>query len=239
MSKQYKLEDILIVGDSFCHDRYSSTDWPNIVTQHLTGDTGTPRGFGFPGCSWWSTRSKLIEELNIGGDIDWMGINVPKKSTPKIVILAHTETMRIPSDDNYALNFNTAESGEMHFGPNGERTGQLDREVHQAALLYYKRLISEKFHEWTNLQWFKELDEMLDNPQIEKVIHLFSFGWEYSKHTFNIGVTVDEDLYQYCGTEQGLKNHMTDDENVRFGKSILNVIENYTGNGTRCYNKLL
>ena len=31
---------------------------------------------------------------------------------------------------------------------------------------------------------------------------------------------------------------MTDEENVKFGKSILDIIENYTGNGTRCYNKL-
>jgi len=165
MSKQCKLEDILFVGDSFCHDRYSDTDWPKIVTKHLTGNTGIPRGYGYPGCAWWSTRTKLIEELAI--------------YIPKIVILTHTETMRIPSDDNYSLNFSTAESGEMHHGPNGERTGEFDSEFHKAATLYYKRLFSERFHEWSNLQWFKELDELLDKPEIEKVIHLFSFGWDY------------------------------------------------------------
>jgi len=225
MSKQYKLEDILFVGDSFCHDRYSDTDWPKIVTKHLTGDTGIPRGYGYPGCAWWSTRTKLIEELAI--------------SIPKIVILTHTETMRIPSDDNYSLNFSTAESGEMHHGPNGERTGVFDSEFHKAASLYYKHLISERFHEWSNLQWFKELDELLDKPEIEKVIHLFSFGWEYSKHTFKVGVTVDEDLFRYHRMDLGIKNHMFDDENIRFGNSILNILENYSGDGTRCYDKLL
>jgi hypothetical protein len=225
MSKQYKLEDILFVGDSFCYHRYSDTDWPKVVTKHLTGDTGTPRGFGYPGCSWWSTRNRLIEEI--------------AKSIPKIIILTHTETMRIPTDDNYALNFATAESGEMHFGPNEERTGQLDPELHQAAMLYYKRLISEKFHEWTNLQWFKELDELFGNLKIEKVIHLFSFGWKYSEHTFKIGVTVDEDLFQYYQYEPGHHNHMTHDQNVKFGKSILNIIKNYSGDGTRYYNKLI
>jgi len=225
MSKQYKLEDILIVGDSFCHDRYSSNDWPNVVTQHLTGEIGTPRGFGFPGCSWWSTRSKLIEELI--------------KHIPKIVIITHTEPMRIPSDDNFSLNFSTAESGEMHFGPNGERTGQFDPEFQQAAMLYYKHLMSAKLHEWSNLQWFKELDELLDKPEIEKVIHLFSFGWEYSKHTFKIGVTVNDNLFQYHRMESGMKNHISEDENVRLGNSILNIIENYSGDGTRCYDKLL
>ena len=225
MIKQYKLDDILIVGDSFCHDRYSDSGWPNIVTQYLTGDKGIPRGYGYPGCSWWSTRNKLVEEI--------------AKSIPKIIILTHTETMRIPSDGNYSLNFSTAESGDKHHGPNGERIGKLDLELHQAAISYYKHLISEKFHEWTNLQWFKELDEMLDNPEIEKVIHLFSFGWEYSKHTFKVGVSVDEDLFQYHRMESGMKNHMTDDENIKFGRSILDIVENYSGNGTRCYNKLL
>ena len=225
MSKQYKLEDILFVGDSFCHDRYSDTDWPKIVTKHLTGDTGIPRGYGYPGCSWWSTRTKLIEELAI--------------SIPKIVILTHTETMRIPSDVNNSLNFSTVESGDMDHGPNGELSGKFDSELQQAAILYYKRLFSERFHEWSNLQWFKELDELLDKPEIEKVIHLFSFGWEYSKHTFKIGVTVNDTLFQYHRMELGMKNHMSDDENVKFGESILNIIENYSGDGTRYYDKLI
>jgi len=44
------------------------------------------------------------------------------------------------------------------------------------------------------------------------------------KHTFKVGVTVDEDLFRYHRMDLGMKNHMSDDENIRFGNSILNII---------------
>ena len=55
---------IYIGGDSFCYYR-TSTDWPGILAQQLGSELA---GRGFPGDSWWHTRTHLLEHLKTHPD---------------------------------------------------------------------------------------------------------------------------------------------------------------------------
>jgi hypothetical protein len=57
---KFNHNDILILGDSFCANRKTRTDWPMVVSQSLTGSNHIPRGVGFAGGSWWSVRGALL-----------------------------------------------------------------------------------------------------------------------------------------------------------------------------------
>jgi hypothetical protein len=206
----YNWEDILIVGDSFCAERDDDHDWPFIVSNTLSGSSKNTRGEGFSGASWWSVRKCLLTNLEI--------------NTPKILIICHTEPFRIPNDDNYGLNFRSVEV----------ETFPTDLQV--AARKYYENLMSKDFHEWACLQWFKELDNIIEKHKIEKVIHFFCFGGAYSCYLFNKGVTIKNILYDisYNTPDQDIVktfNHFTPDGNKTLAKNILNILNDYPGNG--------
>ena len=209
--------DILILGDSFCAERSLDTDWPLVVAQKLTGQKEQPRGQGFKGCSWWSVRRKFLSELEI--------------KIPKVIIFAHTEPMRIPSDRDYSLNNVTVEDGRLH-QPEGPDK-QMSPALFKAGQLYYQQLISFDYHEWAITQWFKEIDEIVGSKQIEKVIHLFSFPGNYTAYTFKYGVTVDDNLFNYWQLGKGRRNHFSQDENIKIANNLYNLIVNYPGNGIR------
>ena len=63
----FEWDDILILGDSFVGSRTEQLDWPQLVACQLTNSVyeinRQPRGQGFNGCSWWSVRTRLYEEL--------------------------------------------------------------------------------------------------------------------------------------------------------------------------------
>ena len=144
----YRWEDVLVIGDSFCYSRINNT-WPFIVSNTLSGSDKETRGQGFSGGSWWSVRKKLLNDL--------------QNTIPKILIICHTEPHRIPNDYDYGLNYKSVEYEKF------------PTEIQLAAIYYYKNLMSRDFHEWTCLQWFKELDEIIEKNKIEKVIHFFLF----------------------------------------------------------------
>ena len=54
------MKRLYIGGDSFCYYRKEVTDWPNAVAAKLGCEL---RGRGFPGDSWWLTRTNLLENL--------------------------------------------------------------------------------------------------------------------------------------------------------------------------------
>lgn len=58
MTTEFTHNDILILGDSFAASRNEPEDWPNRLTQLLTGQDFSPDrnplGCGFSGAGWWS-----------------------------------------------------------------------------------------------------------------------------------------------------------------------------------------
>lgn len=225
----YNWNDILILGDSFCGERIEPTHWPMIVARKLTNDTTTnliPRGKGFPGASWWSTRKYLIESLE----------NTPAK----VVIVCHTDMMRIPSDRDLSLNFRSVEVKELS---NSTGNFAMPDELHKAATLYFTHLCSYKFQEWSQKQWFYELDWTLNKHNIEKVIHIHCFPDFYGKpvHKFKYGVTVEDPLYNYHNIttpDAIFPNHLTIEHNAILADTLCNLISNYPGHG-KIYSKKL
>jgi hypothetical protein len=218
----YNWNDILIVGDSFCSDRLSETDWPQALTCKLSNNeydrTRIPNGAGFDGASWWSTRRCLMKELN--------------KSIPKIIIFCHTEKMRIPSDYDYALNHRSVEIRELI--PKQKKV--MPEDLAKAAEGFYNHLLSHEFQDWTMRQWFHEIDWIMNKHQIEKVIHLYSFPDWHNKplYKFKHGVTIMDPLYNYHKLNTDIErfpNHFNNYENVQFATFLFDIIENYPGHG--------
>jgi hypothetical protein len=218
------LNDVLILGDSFCADRSYETDWPKALTKKLTNSDDIPRGHGFAGCSWWSVRKLFMKEI----------INVPK-----VIIFAHTEPQRIPSDFDHSLNSVTVSEHDRRLHQPDGTNKQMSKTMALAGRLYYEQLISFDFHEWAVTQWFKEIDEVIGSISgVDKVIHLFSFPGNYTNYTFKYGVTIDDSLFKYHKNNK-TRNHFTPEENVKLANNIYSIIDNYPGNGIRYYDSIL
>lgn len=228
---EYNWNDILIVGDSFCGDRTRPDHWPQVFSLSLTGrqykEGLNPRGKGFPGASWWSTRKNLLEEL--------------AKSPAKVLVICYTEPFRIPNDQNLGLNTRSVLS-DIIYVPEGVQEPSED--FKKAAKNYYEHIISQEYHEWAYSQWFKEVDQIVEDYKIEKTIHFFCFKDQYNQHTFKNGITMTIPLVSYQTTplwrsRRETPNHYLPYQNIHFGNNLANIIKNYPGNGVRLNTKLI
>lgn len=206
--------DILIVGDSFCASRTSSTTWPTKLVELLTGDSKPARGKGFSGCHWWSTKQCLDLELAV--------------STPKILVVCHTETSRVPSDLNYPLNYSTVQAGDEKYLP--QRVGPDWRLYQEAARHYYKYLQSDAWDKWTANAWYKELDSVIDENKIPYVIHLFCFP-QSNLYNFKNGLTSIERLSELSKVYPGKNNHLSEQANISIATAIADMITKHYEDG--------
>lgn len=227
----YEWDDILIVGDSFCGDRTKTEHWPQVFTSSITGkkfeEGKFPRGKGFPGASWWSTRKNLLEEL--------------AKSPAKVLVICYTEPFRIPNDQNLGLNTRSVLS-DIVYVPEG--IDQPSKDFKEAANGYYRHIICQDYHLWAYKQWFKEVDEIISNHRIEKVLHLYCFEGPHLSHTFKNGITFEIPLVKYQNTpfwrrRSDTPNHYSPGQNIMLGLKLAEVVKNYPGDGVRLNTKLI
>jgi hypothetical protein len=197
--------DIVILGDSFCEHRAEDWTWPGRLMSLLTGEFSIPRGAGFGGAAWWSTRQRLLQEM---------------KDPPKVLILCHTQQDRIHSDKNLGLNSGVA-LGSLPV------KGSDDPEVTKAVKYYYRYLHSYEYHEWAMLAWFKELDSIVKD--IPVVIHLPGFKFTNTEHKFETGVTVYPCLNDLVDSNasESIRNHFTREQNLDLANMLYNIINNY------------
>lgn len=236
----YNIKDILILGDSFASCRSLNTDWPKIVVDYLlkTDTTSEPLGKGFSGASWWSTKLILEECL--------------RTSKPKVLILTHTESQRIPSNENYSLNYGSVFNAEAYSKLKERRNDEIPPyEVLIAGQHYYKYLYNDEFHQWAKIKWLEELDQLTIGIPI--VIHLHTF---YDKHNFlyvfKNGLTFNKPLWDMSDDckilankmnkvsdsiqvvpentwkELKTRNHLTEENNKKLASIIIDAIENYS-----------
>lgn len=221
------LKDILLIGDSYCYQRFKSEDWPVQLVELLTGNEDIPRGEGFAGCSWWSVRQKLLKELKV--------------HVPKLLILIHTEPFRIPSNYDFPLNSKSVENMALHI-KNHKHLAQYDEELSRAAQYYYKHLFSNDFHIWSVNSWYREVDELCKD--IPFVIHMSSFEpFDGVDFTFKHGMYIEEDLFgpsksnvhfkslpfeQWLEKERQLRNHLNYQENTALAHKLYNAINTYS-----------
>ena len=233
----FNWDDILIIGDSFCADRDQENFWPQKLALTLTSTkfdpTRIPRGEGFPGAAWWSVRNRLLLELEV--------------KVPKVLVLCHTDSMRIPSDFDFPIN---CWSGQPHPAPqvpwipiankfrrnaNGDI---LKYEIHThhkhfhpdiatAANMYYRWLLSENYHNWAQMQWFREADEIISQHDIPYCIHMHL----NHTHVFNTGITIVPTLLDMCKETFDTPNHFTIDQNIKLASELVNAINNYSASG--------
>jgi hypothetical protein len=204
-------DELLIVGDSYCADRNRLADWPRLLLKMATGDDEKPRGEGWPGASWWSTRHTLLKEFSI--------------KEPKILIICHTEAMRIPSNYHFGLNAASV-TGKFPICSPYENLQYYTDDIKKSAEMYYKHLISEDFHHWAMHSWFRELDNLLIDKNIQ-TIHLQSFRID---NVFKSGITSKErlsDLYDRFGqVKDGIPraNHFSNEHNILIAKNLYRAL---------------
>jgi len=225
----YNWDDVLIVGDSWCAERDNLGHWPNLLLFELTDIAkGIPRGKGFPGCSWWSTRKRLLNEL--------------RDKPAKVIIIIHTDPSRIASDEDFPMTVNMAFRTVTVKG----RWETQEKELRaRAAAEYYSHLYSANFHIWAEQKWFEELDNFLIDHKDAKIIHLYGHRTNIdNQYKFNMGVTVEPHLYQYYAHNTqniAYPNHMSIEHNEKLALSLKNIILNYPGHGyvhkERLFNK--
>lgn len=208
--------DILIVGDSFCWCRHTEIHWPVSLISSLPNGPHTLRGNGYSGASWWSARQNFLLEIS--------------KKVPDAVVFCHTDQNRIPSNNFLALNPTSVLR-------NKEKNSN---DIVQAGQLYYQELFFQEFHDWCQLQWFKELDHILAQSNVPKVLHLHCFEYNV-KYNFQIGSVFKRNLYNISNLESKnldfgndtRPNHFNEHNNKILGQQLAQIIENYPGNATQ------
>lgn len=211
-------KDILIIGDSFCHYRSATTDWPMAFVKELTGQFETPGGNGYNGASWWSVRQCLLREIS--------------QNYFKVLIICHTQFARVPNDLDIGINPTCLNSNSGIVVPDNVKHLVDKNQMHIAAKCYYEQLYSLDFHKWAQKAWFKELDSILETLEIPYVIHLYCFGPAQSNHfKFKQGKTclnILKDSWVKTGNENTTtRNHMTQDQNQIFAKNLAKIVKNY------------
>jgi hypothetical protein len=209
--------NLLVLGDSFCASRTKSTDWPVIVQNSLLINL---RGQGFPGASWWSVRNSFLQNISL---------------SPKIAIFCHTEPNRIPHNEDWGLNYSSAELGKIHVDNREDQP--MPQEFSVACKLYYKHLWYREYHNWAMTRWLCELDEL--TKDIEFVLHFFIADDIHRYHKFQNGVSFSDPLIKYAFADgPNIRNHFDIATNQRFADVVLEHIHNYPGAGTRIDKKL-
>jgi len=231
----YNHNDILIVGDSFVKDRSHPTDWPMALLTMLSGSKEIPNGVGIGGTSWWTARRYIVKSLQ----------NQP----PKILIICHTDPLRLPSNKDIGLNSGTV-LGQKYDTKNSY---WYSKEEFDAAAMYYTHLISTEFHNWARDQWFNELDSLVSSVPI--VVHLHCFeqfesvnnGIKVSSFIFKHGITSAEELFplqclalgvkmdEYEGDLPGFRNHFSPENNVKIAQALYSAVMTFdpAKNGTK------
>lgn len=211
----FEIDDILIVGDSFVTHRSHITDWPKLLTKLLTNTDAVPHGRGLEGCSWWSVRKYLLGQL--------------EHKKPKLLIISHTEPMRLPHDEDIPINgYNILQTNTFR-----KHNGQLGpSEIREAALQYYKYLQSVDFHLWAEKQWHEELDKLIVELDIPYVVHLHAFLPWKETFIFSKGITFTTPLWELSDDVKQIsmlnRNHFTPKNNVLLGNFLFEQITNYS-----------
>jgi len=212
----FEHDDILIVGDSFSMHRDSDSDWPTLLATLQSGVVKRPRGQGFPGASWWSTRKCLLAELEV--------------KVPEVLVMCHTESARIPSDFDFGLNIASAADCKVPV-PKSQEHNYVPK-IKDAAAMYYTYLASTDYSNWAQAAWYTELESILATYNIPKVVHLHCFPTYYGQthlHCFKVGITNVVPLWDLCkdvpaGTG---RNHFTVEQNIKIAHAINNTLIAY------------
>lgn len=220
---------IAFIGDSFCCT-YGQGDFeahgsqlrqvgtkdpthPNIVVNHFNAAID-PCGYG--GRSWWYSRSKFEDK--------WSHRLDQLEKECMALVFFHTEHSRINNNWNDKL-------GMLQ---NCKSDGATGRAVEN----YYQHIFDEKFNQWAQEQWFREINRRYGHL---KTVHFHCFndtqrighllpGVVFDTPLLHISIgeltgTCDE-IIKKMGLTETRHNHLSEHNNRALAEVIIQAIEN-------------
>jgi hypothetical protein len=159
------VDELLIVGDSFCVNRTSPASWVNILKNLYPKSKIT--GKGFSGQSYWHQRRWFLE-------------NFSKNPENTSIIFCHTSALRLPCFRDVPITPWVLSIDDPSSKSNELLNYDEDNRIYNLARSFYSsELYDERFYIWTNEKWYHELSTLTKN--FSKVIHLFGFDFKEDK----------------------------------------------------------
>jgi hypothetical protein len=202
--------NVLIIGDSFCQHRRG---WPNQLLNKLQYQQD--RVAGLPGAGWWPIRETLLDCM---ADREFF-------QNVKLLIYVHTSKDRrfTRNPDMFAVRAQKI-TGDF-----------LNKELDERALatsLYFKHMYDAQFHDWAQMQWFAEYQNLVKH--IPTVVNLFFHG--HSPEFVVPGICVktglldlamqQHDSFDLLCTDatRGYLNHFLPENNEIFADQLYKII---------------
>lgn len=228
---------LVIVGDSFCADRKTETDWPIKLAAMLNIQL---KGEGFGGRAWWTTRS-------------WIYNNIELLDKDTILIVCHTNAERLPNRQHYPINAGILHS-EVSSPTNDLRNVDPNGELFKLAKSFYlSDLYIPEFYDWAMNAWGQELHNLA--PRVQKLIHIPGPGPLPMFQNYHVNSILIEPEIQYPTLfdlsmkelKNNLKkfygpdarhNHLSEHNNIKLAEALYAVIQSPVTNGTMHFNNL-
>ena len=187
---------LLCLGDSFCA---SKEGWPSHLAELLHADLTC---YGLGGQPWYNL-------------VEWMNQNSLAVDQAEIIVFAHTNAERIPSEDT--------QLGLIDHSKNPES------EIEQAIHLYFKYIHSTNFLHFAQKLWFEHISRRFADRTL---VHLHCFeGHSIVNSDLLQGTNVLPSLNSISMQERNAKlygdtrkNHFSDNNNQVLAKQVYNAI---------------
>jgi hypothetical protein len=216
---------LVIVGDSFCSERYEPNDWPMLLANKLNVRL---HGAGYGGRPWWTTRRWLIENSSIFNN-------------KTLVIVCHTHYSRLPSILHFPINpglIKAEINSDKSDIKNLEPTGRLHALVKD---FYQSDLYVPEFYKWAKERWIDELNDMSSN--FYKLIHINCFDdYDHTPKHNSCAIQISKELTSLFKASQKeliphtddpangnygpdmRRNHFSEHNNIKLAEGIANII---------------
>lgn len=213
---------LVFVGDSYCasfqhenpfleyrcipHVQSSYPTYLNLSAQQLGCDFYS---FGYPGRSWWFSRSGLLKFLHSQEEISLNNPGSPSfYSDIDAFIFCHSDANR--------LNTSNPGSSTMLLDPNPDLKAHrdYDPELSLPYKLWSTMLIDEEFQLWAMEKWFQEINELFsDRPMIH--FNIAPYTVEISRQLHGVVYTtplINISVGETTGTDEEISKSMEHDK---------------------------
>lgn len=189
--------NLLCLGDSYCA---SSEGWPSHLAELLNANLTC---YGMGGQSWYNI-------------VEWMSQHPLQIEQADIVVFAHTNAERIPTDDIQLGLIDHSKRPEL--------------EIEHAIHLYFKYIHSENFLHFAQKLWFEHISNRFID---KKMIHLHCFdGHSIANSNLLKGINILPSLTSISMQETNAqlygdtrKNHFSDTNNRVLAEEIYFAIK--------------
>ena len=189
-------------------DSFCAADsgWPSILAQRLNLIL---INHGQGGQPWWNARN-FLNTINNG-----------TLTNTEVMVFVHTNAGRIPTSNS--------QIGIVNHSANPKT------EMAKAIQLYYKYIHEPEFLNWSQRQWFLEINQRWGH---KKIVHLHSFPWslDYGKSLYGINILTNlcsislnelgADKFEFVSDAR--LNHLNNRNNNELACQLSNLIQNYT-----------